>query len=510
MMSTSTIFQKGLILVGIPLVSQAMFLITFIKMRSDQAEAQQLALHTGRVIRETEKLYVRLSEAHSALRGYAITADPRFVAEFEAQRRELAHQTDALRDLVDNNPEQRDRLAQIGGLIERLSLWQDNLRRLIDTKGRAAATVEIKTLQGRELLAGLREAFDEFLAVEQNLNTFRLNTLDRQATLQNWVLYAGGMLALASTCLLGFVFARSIAGRVSVLTENARRLAAGEELLAPLGGTDELARVDHAFRDMAEALAHKDRENEMFVYSVSHDLRSPLVNLQGFSQELALSCQDLRELVAETDGVPDTVRKRAGRLIDGQVGEAIQFIQAAVTRLAGIIDALLRLSRAGRVEYRLHAVEVGQVVQRVVGALQNTLQQKNAAVTVGDLPAVWGDPTALEQVFANLIGNAANYLDPARPGRIEVGAAPPESPDQQVIFVRDNGLGIPAEHQGKVFLAFQRLHPDQAQGEGIGLTLVRRVVERHGGKIWFESAAGAGTTFYVALPTRPPATSSGT
>jgi len=113
----------------------------------------------------------------------------------------------------------------------------------------------------------------------------------------------------------------------------------------------------------------------------------------------------------------------------------------------------------------------------------------------------------VEQVFANLIANAVQYLDGTRPGRIDIGwvggPVPEAPPGQQVYCVKDNGLGIAASARDKVFLAFQRLHPKAAPGEGIGLTLVRRVVERHGGKIWFTSAVGEGTSFFVSLPAVP-------
>jgi signal transduction histidine kinase len=122
---------------------------------------------------------------------------------------------------------------------------------------------------------------------------------------------------------------------------------------------------------------------------------------------------------------------------------------------------------------------------------------------VQDLPPCWGDPTAVEQIFANLIGNAVNYLNPQRPGKIEISSIA-EEPGLRTYYVRDNGLGIPADHLPKVFVAFQRLHPNIAEGEGIGLALVRRIVERHGGRIWVESTVGEGSTFFVALPTQPP------
>src|SRR5262249_42462429 len=154
-------------------------------------------------------------------------------------------------------------------------------------------------------------------------------------------------------------------------------------------------------------------------------------------------------------------------------------------------------------EYQWQAVDVRAAVVRVVESLRGTLEERKADVAVKDLPPCWGDPTAVEQVFANLIGNAVNYLDPRRSGKIEVGSAAEES-GLRTYYVRDNGLGIPDSYLPKIFVAFQRLHPDAARGEGIGLALVRRILERHGGRIWVESTVGEGSTFFVALPTRPP------
>ncbi|MBX3441767.1 MAG: PAS domain S-box protein [Planctomyces sp.] len=252
-------------------------------------------------------------------------------------------------------------------------------------------------------------------------------------------------------------------------------------------------------------LAEQIRENETFVYSVSHDLRSPLVNLQGFSHEIEAGCGSLRGLLAD-DRIPEDVREKSLRVLDDELQEAVEFIQAAVTRLGGIIDALLRLSRAGRVEYQQQAVDAGALVRRAVQASAASIASRGAEVVVSDLPVLWGDPTAIEQIFANLLGNAINYLDPARPGRIEIAAEPgacvrPGRAGRfQTCFVRDNGLGIPRAHGRRIFSAFQRVHPGAAPGEGMGLTLVKQIVERHGGDIWFESQEGAGTTFFVTLP----------
>lgn len=285
-----------------------------------------------------------------------------------------------------------------------------------------------------------------------------------------------------------------------------------EEMLQRLNEELEY-RIEERTRELTAAnrsLAQKNQENELFVYSVSHDLRSPLVNLEGFSEELSLVCQDLCRLVREGE-MPVGLRERAIGLLDEDMSESIRFIRAGVRRLSNIIDGLLRLSRAGRVEHHCRQVEIKPIIQRIVDSLHVTIVERQATVTVADLLSVWADPTAVEQIFANLIGNALNYLASSRPGVIEIGAVDAPSkvsakgqPALRTFYVKDNGLGIPAAYQPKVFQAFQRLHPTAAKGEGIGLTLVRRLIERLGGSIWFESVEGVGTTFFVTLPETPP------
>ena len=267
-----------------------------------------------------------------------------------------------------------------------------------------------------------------------------------------------------------------------------------ERLNADLAGhLQELAQAN-------EDLNQKNRENETFVYSVSHDLRSPLVNLQGFSKELDLACQSLRALICNCE-VADSVRQEAIATIEDDVGPSVRFIQSGVMRLSSIIDSLLRLSRAGRVEYRREPLNVYDVVMRIIESLSGTIADCGVAITLREIPRAYGDASAVEQVFANLVSNAIKYLDRSRPGEIEVGSLPNAADGQCTYYVRDNGLGIDPAYHEKIFQAFQRVHPHVASGEGMGLAIVRRVVERHGGRVWFESTPGSGTTFFVALPT---------
>jgi PAS domain S-box-containing protein len=268
-------------------------------------------------------------------------------------------------------------------------------------------------------------------------------------------------------------------------------------------------RVAERTAELAESnrqLVRKNEENETFVYSVSHDLRSPLVNLEGFSKELRLVSQDLREILSKHQ-LPAPVQERVVDLLDGAMAESIGYIETAVLRLSSIIDALLGLSRAGRVVFNMQWIDMNGLVARIVESLKVTIAEKRAVVTVKDLAPAWGDPTAVGQIFANLIGNALNYLDARRPGQIQMGTLPDsdgQSGRLRTYYVKDNGLGIPAAYAPKVFHAFQRLHPESAQGEGMGLAIVHRIVERHGGRVWVESEVGVGSTFFVALPIPAP------
>ena len=277
------------------------------------------------------------------------------------------------------------------------------------------------------------------------------------------------------------------------VTRDMTQRKAHEERIANL--TMELQRRVAELDATNRELAQRNAENESFVYSVSHDLRSPLVNLQGFSQELTLTSDALQKLLARPD-VPEDVRHEAQHLLSGELQESIGFMGNAVRHLGNIIDGLLRLSRVGRIEYESNAVDVGAVVADIVAAMHTTVVASGGRIAAGPLPTVLGDRNAIGQIFANLLGNALKSFDGDRPGLIEISA---DDGDPPVFAVRDNGVGIPPDYRSKIFQVFQHVHRTRTRGEGMGLAIVRRIVERHGGRIWFESHPGVGTAFYFTL-----------
>jgi PAS domain S-box-containing protein len=259
--------------------------------------------------------------------------------------------------------------------------------------------------------------------------------------------------------------------------------------------TRELERRVEQLAAINRDLQHKNAENEGFVYSVSHDLRSPLVNLQGFSQELMLTTEALGRLVTRDD-VPADVQQQATALIAGELKESVDFIHNAVRHLSTIIDGLLRLSRIGRVEYETKDVDMTALVSDILAAMHSEVLAAEVAVTVDPLPHVRGDRNAIGQIFANVVGNALKSFNGRADRRIHITASTDPVP---VFSIRDNGLGIPAEYHSKLFQMFQQVHSHRVRGEGMGLAIVRRIVERHGGRIWFESTPDVGTTFFFTL-----------
>ncbi len=243
---------------------------------------------------------------------------------------------------------------------------------------------------------------------------------------------------------------------------------------------------------LAEELAAKNKELETVVYVVSHDLRSPLLNVQGFGSALVRACGQLKEKLKSVED-PDVKR-----LFETDIPRALHFIEAGVTKMDMLLTGFLRFSRLGRVVLQIQSVQMNKLVTGAAQALKFQTEEAGAEVTVGDLPNCRGDLTLLGQVFSNLIDNALKYRAPERPchiaitGRVENG--------QAVYGVEDNGIGIAAEHQPKVFELFHRLDPKKTQGEGLGLSIAQRALERQQGRIWLESRPGVGTRFFISLP----------
>ncbi|MFJ3054625.1 ATP-binding protein [Herbaspirillum sp. NPDC087042] len=532
------LLTKGLLIVAIPSLFEVLLLASLFKSQADAAEAERWAAHSAQVINQAAEVREPMLVESARIRN-AILLDqsepigrPEMWADLEIKVGELAR-------LVSDNPSQSALVREIHAAIGQYRSWADSARALMQRGQRDDLVRQLRDEQGPHRLTSFLNRLNSFIAEERHLGVLRNEAVQAARTSQTWLLIAAVLGSIVTAGLASLAFTRSIGRRIAILTDNAQRLADGQVLAARVGGDDEICQLDNALHRSSERLNEASRlaliyraelehraaelaevntdlrqqtqDNEMFIYSVSHDLRSPLVNLQGFSKEITHATRDLVGEVERLD-VPEADKSRLRTLVQDDIDTSLRFIQNAVTRSAGIIDAMLRLSRVGRVEFQPVLLDINAIGQRIIAAMSGSIRAKGAVVEIEPgLPAAWGDPTAIEQVFGNLVGNAVNYLDPARPGQITLGLAKGEQaaaePGLVTFFVRDNGLGIPAAYMGKMFIAFQRLHGNAAPGEGIGLALVKRVVERHGGRIWVESVQGQGSCFFLALQAQAPASS---
>lgn len=254
-------------------------------------------------------------------------------------------------------------------------------------------------------------------------------------------------------------------------------------------------RVERHREDLVEEL-------QQFAYVISHDLRAPLINLKGFSGEIRLALESITPLLASCgDTLTGEDRRTLALAIHEDLPEALGFIETSVTRMEGMINAILKLSRTAQRRTSPERLDMVQVVTEVLDSLAFQIQQSGATVRVGDLPAVTADRIDMQQVFANLIGNAVKYLDPDRPGDIVIDGRPLF--DEVRFEVRDNGIGVPADQADRIFDLFQRLESGAAPGEGIGLACVRSVIRRYGGRIWCETGREPGTAFRFTMPVAP-------
>jgi signal transduction histidine kinase/putative methionine-R-sulfoxide reductase with GAF domain len=238
-------------------------------------------------------------------------------------------------------------------------------------------------------------------------------------------------------------------------------------------------RAEEALAQKAQELARSNADLQHFAYIASHDLQEPLRMVTSYLQLL---------------------ERRYKEQLDADARDFIAYAVDGASRMQNLISALLSYSRVGTRGKPFAPTDCSMVLERALDNLKVAIKESNAVVTHDPLPTVMADDVQLTQVFQTLIGNAVKFHG-ERPPQVHVGAQHGEG--EWIFSVRDNGIGIDPRHFERIFMIFQRLHSqDEYPGAGIGLAICKRIVERHGGRIWVESQPGKGSTFYFAIPDR--------
>lgn len=244
-------------------------------------------------------------------------------------------------------------------------------------------------------------------------------------------------------------------------------------------------------------LNSKNKELRQIVYVTSHDLRSPLINIQGFTRELMLSIEELSSILKD-DNIPSELKEKLVPVLEDDIPDSLKYILTSTSKIDSLLSSLLHLSRIGRKALIIKQLDMNKLVSDVVKAMEFNIGKIDALVEIEDLPSCKGDSIQINQIFSNLIDNALKYRGPDRRCNIKVTGR--KVAEHVEYYVQDNGIGIAKEHQDRIYEIFLRLDPNRGEGEGLGLTIIRTILDRHNGSISVVSRPDKGSKFTVTLP----------
>jgi len=456
-------------------------------------EDARWVVHTVESENQISFTQLQLRRAESAQRGFLLTLQPRFQTDFEEAASQLGPAMTRLGQLVSDNPVQRRLLDQMVPLSnQRIDEFRQNIELARMRRLDAAAKIVREDI-GRDAMNHIYDLAGQMRAEEDRQFALRTADADRSQTL------AASMTGIGS----GFVVV--LAG-ISIFLVR-RSLRAREDAEAQLrdNNLNLEATIDERTADLREA----NDEIQRFAYIVSHDLRSPLVNIMGFTSELEELRGDIfRRIAALGRDAASASPLPAGDIepvLDGEdkqlsqdFAEALGFIKSSIAKMDRLISAILNLTREGRRDFEPVRIETRELIAGIVATVAHQAAEAEAQIRVEPLPAIVSDRLALEQIFSNLIDNALKYLKPGVPGDISVRGR--TKLGFAIFEIADNGRGIdPKDHQ-RIFDLFRRAGTQDKPGQGIGLAHVRTLVRRLGGTMSVASELHSGSTFTITLP----------
>lgn len=250
-----------------------------------------------------------------------------------------------------------------------------------------------------------------------------------------------------------------------------------------------------------EIIWAKNKELESFLYVASHDLRSPLINIQGFSNRIEKQITALSERIGHKTIIENDQRDIL-QILNENIPKSLSFIYSNVKKMDSLINGLLNISRTGQMKMTIEKIDMKVLINRILAASDFQIEQSGASVEIGELPACYGDVQLLNQLFANLMDNAIKYRKHEMPLKVVIKGKKRGS--EAIYQIADNGVGIPSAEISRIWEVFYRAHSAYDKpGEGIGLNIAQKIVQKHHGRIWAESPSEGGTIFYVQLPAIP-------
>lgn len=428
---------------------------------------------------ELSRLMILLQRAESSQRGYLLTGDYDHLVLYRDSVDRLTPGLWTFSQSVQHDPELQGQLALLLPVFNAKVAELGEAITLFESGRRDEAMALVRSSAGKRHMDDIRESVARIWTEAQQQS---------QGWIGQWRRNSGWLLAVQIAASLLVL----VVGAVFILNgiRHMRMLeGARGELEAANEGLEEKVRERTA--DLQEA----NEEIQKFAYIISHDLRSPLVNIMGFTAELDELRREIRDPGTQSG---DSPTRRDPAAIDVEFNEALDFIRRSTKKMDRLIAAVLDLARSGQREFRYIRIDMNRLMADIAGTFQHRLGESGAELTIEILPDITCDRLALEQIFGNILDNAIKYLDDARPGLISVRGR--REGQWVTIDVEDNGRGIEAHDVGRIFDLFRRGGKQDRPGDGIGLAHLRVLIRRLGGKISCRSEPDRGSTFTVRLP----------
>ena len=448
-------------------------------------------VHTLEVENQVNALLLEIRRAESGARGFLLTQGADFKADHDKAVAAIIPALDRATHLIGDNPAQRENIEKLSAAIEiRLGQFAqemdfvrkgqpDKAAALVREAASANTTAVISTVAG----AMIRE--------EERLFRLRSENADRSQTLAASMTGIGSGLVVVLALISIWLVRRSTRARDEAET----RLRDSNLNLETT--------IDERTADLREA----NDEIQRFAYIVSHDLRSPLVNIMGFTSELEELGKDIFRRIGGLAGVTaggpqvdvaEIALDGPDKQLSEDFAEALGFIKSSIGRMDRLISAILNLTREGRREFQPEKIETRDFIETIVSSLAHQAAEAHAEIHIEPLPEIVSDRLALEQIFSNLIDNAIKYLKNGVPGEIRIRGR--TKLGYAIFEISDNGRGIDARDHQRIFDLFRRAGTQDKPGQGIGLAHVRALVRRLGGTMSVSSELNAGSTFTITLP----------
>lgn len=465
---------------------------TSIVLVNETRKDNALIVHTIEVQNHINALLLDIRRAESAARGYLLTSGPEFLRDHDIAVAAIVPGLDRLAQSVTDNPVQVEHSKKLRSAVDvRLAQFSQEMQ-FVKQGDLRSATALVREAAAGNTGTTIRDVAQAMRAEEDRLFAQRDIAADRTQKLASIVTVAGSGLVTALAIVSILLVRRSSQARddaESRLRDNNLNLE---------------ATVDERTADLREANA----EIQRFAYIVSHDLRSPLVNIMGFTSELEELRSDIFRRIATLARVQSAAENAtdsaepelegADKQLSEDFSEALGFIKSSIGKMDRLISAILHLTREGRREFEPVPIETRELIENIVSTMAHQAVEAEARIQIDALPNIVSDRLALEQIFSNLLDNALKYLKTGVPGEITVRGR--TKLGFAIFEISDNGRGIdPKDHQ-RIFDLFRRAGTQDKPGQGIGLAHVRALVRRLGGTMSVASELHQGSTFTITLP----------